>query len=89
MAHIFTIIYCSVVRACSLGRCLTTRRSINLQPRQCCSVTLVYRVSHCLDLQFAYDGNAIYICILDVRSLAIASRASQFPSGALSCRVNV
>ena len=21
---------------------------------------LVYRVSHCLDLQFAYDGNAIY-----------------------------
>ena len=25
--------------ACSLGRCLTTRRSINLQPRQCCSVT--------------------------------------------------
>ena len=29
-------------------------------------------------------------CIeLDVRSLAIASRASQFPSGALSCRVKV
>ena len=24
---------------------------------------LVYRVSHCLDLQFAYDGNAIYIYI--------------------------
>ena len=22
---------------------------------------LVYRVSHCLDLQFAYDGNAIYM----------------------------
>ena len=43
MANIFTIIYCSVVRACSLGRCLTTRRSINLQPRQCCSVTQAWR----------------------------------------------
>ena len=29
------------------------------------------------------------LIILDVRSLAIASRASQFPSGALSCRVKV
>ena len=26
---------------------------------------------------------------LDVRSLAIASRASQFPSGALSCRADI
>ena len=24
---------------------------------------LVYRVSQCLDLQFAYYGNAIYICL--------------------------
>ena len=29
-----------------------------------------------------------YNIILDVRSLAIASRASQFPSGALSCRAD-
>ena len=34
-----------------------------------------------------YYITIIIYSILDVRSLAIASRASQFPSGALSCRV--
>ena len=30
---------------------------------------LVYRVSQCLDLQFVYDGNAIYICLGTLRSV--------------------
>ena len=30
---------------------------------------LVYRVSQCLDLQFAYDGNAIYIIIICLGTL--------------------
>ena len=35
-----------------------------------------------------YIVQYVHVCILDVRSLAIASRASQFPSGALSCRAD-
>ena len=43
-----------------ISRCYTYRDTCQLGHDEIRIAILVYRVSQCLDLQFVYDGNAIY-----------------------------